>query len=149
MNDPILLTLMRYLHITGAILTLGGLAFSLWCLMPSLKLLDDPTRNTIQKAIHQRFQNLLLIGIAMLTVSGTFNWIANAETYRAIGPQANILLGIKTLLAMAIFGIVIVRRWRQLPPSRRWGSFNLHLGAVVVLLASTLLILKIRHFKGL
>lgn len=148
MNEPILLVAMRYLHIAGAILTMGGLTFWLVCCVPSLGKSDPRDADTLLKPIRQRLQKLLLLGILLLAVSGTFNWIANAGTYRAMGAHANMLIGIKTLLAAVMFGVTLGRWLLKRSISRFWAIFNLHLGAIVVLLACVLLVLKILHLKN-
>ena len=114
------------------------LAFLLICLLPSLRLLQDDFRSSLLRIVQYRFERVLWASIAGLTISGIYNWIQLAPKYRLIGPLAQALIGIKVLLAAIIFGVVFARSANLLKPSRFWPSLNLHLAALVILLAAIL-----------
>ena len=144
MDHPALLIVMRLLHIVGAILLVGGTAFILTCAVPALRTIDDTWRDTVLTLLRKRFARWVWIGIAMLLISGTYNWIASAGEYKAMGPIGNALIGTKVLIAIILFALI----WAQQTGLVRHRSpraalmINIHLGAVVIILAVVL-----RHFR--
>lgn len=149
MDNPVLVVAMRYLHIVSAIVAVGGLAFMAWCLSPALRLLDDGFREQVQRLASERFQRVIVFAIGGLTLSGVYNWIMLAPVYREAGPLANALIGTKVLLSLVMFGIVFAQKWGLIVPSKFWRSFNLHLGALVILLAAVLRYVRLEHLNDL
>lgn len=148
MNSPILQVVMRCLHVVSAILAVGGLGFYLFCLTPAVRLLDDGFSESWLRLIRQRFGRLLWACIAGLTVSGLYNWVLSGSTYKEMGAFANALIGIKVLLALVLFAVVWVGSVGLLKP-RVCQMINIHLAAVVILLAVILRYLRIEHLQSL
>ena len=143
MDNAVLQVVMRYLHLVCVALAVGGMAFMSFCLWPVTKKLPEPARADLLKPIQERFLRVVLVAIAGLTISGSYAWMSNAALYRQIGPTAKALIGAKVLLAAVIFAVVIGRSVGLIQPSRFWHRFNLHLAAVVMLLAAVLRYLHI------
>jgi uncharacterized membrane protein len=141
MHNTIVQILMRYVHVVSAIFAVGGMAFIALCLMPSVRLLEDKLGQTVVEIAARRFQRVLWVSIAGLVVSGVFNWMVSAEAYRALGAVGNALIGTKVLLAMVMFAVAWMGSMQRLRP-RVVQMINLHLAAVVILLASIL-----RHLR--
>ncbi|MCC6578840.1 MAG: hypothetical protein IT440_00225 [Phycisphaeraceae bacterium] len=145
MDHPVLIVLMRFLHITGAILAVGGLSFIAACFRPSLKSLPQDQRDALAGAVRGRFLKVQLIAIALLVISGVYGWILSAAAYKAIGPAANAMIGIKVLLALILFAVVWMRSSGILKSDKLAGMINLHLAAVIILLAGILRYLQLYH----
>ena len=96
-----------------------------------------------------RFNKVVLIAIGGLIVSGTYNWMMLAATYRDIGPKAHALIGTKVLLAVVMFVVVLARSVGLIKPTKFWHMFNLHLAAVVILLAAVLRYVRLEHLQAL
>lgn len=139
MDHPILIVVMRYLHIVSAILLVGGSAFVAACLLPSMRLLEDNFRESLMTMVSKRFVKVLWIGMVGLIVSGVYNWVLSVGDYKAMGPKGNAVIGTKVLLAAIMFIII----WAQstglikLKP-RACLIINLHLAAIIILLAGLL-----------
>lgn len=132
--------LMRYVHISSAILAVGGMAYILVCLWPSMRLVDDSFRATILELTERRFSRLLHIAIAGLLISGIYNWVRLAGVYLDMGPIGNALIGTKVLAALVMFVIAWGRALKLIQGGRprMWLMINLHLGAIVILLGAVL-----------
>jgi uncharacterized membrane protein len=144
MDNAILVVSMRYLHIVGAVIAVGGTTFILACLLPSLKLVEENLRQSLLKMTTGRFLKWLYASIAMLLISGIFNWVNLASAYRAMGPIGNALIGTKVLLAIVLFAIIGAQAAGVIAPAnpKRLLVVNLHLAAIVILLGSILRYLR-------
>jgi uncharacterized membrane protein len=149
MNQAWLAILMRYLHIVSAVLAVGGMAFISLCLQPSVRLLEDNLRASVMKLVLRRFNFVVLAAVGGLVVSGTYNWVVLAPTYKEMGARGNMLIGVKVLLAVAIFAVVFARTFGIIKPTRFWHMFNLHLAAVVILLAAVLRYFRLEYLQSL
>jgi uncharacterized membrane protein len=138
MDNIILQVFMRYLHIVSAIVAVGGMAFILLCLTPAVRLLDDQFRESLLKLVHARFLRVVWASIAGLVVSGVYNWMMLADTYKKMGPKGNALIGTKVLLAVILFAVVAARSLGMIQNQRRVLMINIHLAAIVILLGSLL-----------
>ena len=140
-DTGVLSTFVQWVHIASAIIAVGGYAFLLIALLPSLRVLDVERRELLQRAIFGRFRWILWGLILALLASGIYNtrlaWEAPWGTYWK-------LLTIKIVLAFVFFAISICltlpialfRRFR----ARRGLWFSIALGiAGAVLLISTYL----------
>lgn len=149
MDNPILAVVMRYLHIVSAVLTVGGMSFILFCVTPAAKLLDEELRQSFLKAVHGRFMKVIWAAIVMLIITGAYSWMTLNDAYREIRPWGQALIGTKVLLAAIMFVIVWLRSMGiigQTPKGvRRVLMANVHLAALVILLAAILRYLRMSH----
>lgn len=138
--EQILPIVMRYLHIVSATMAVGGIVFFISCFLPALRGVDEGLRGPLFKAAHDRFLRVLYIAIAGLVISGAYNWIMNASAYKAMGPKGNMLIGIKFLIALTMFALVIARGAGLIQPKnpRLIPMINIHLAAIVILLGTIL-----------
>jgi uncharacterized membrane protein len=136
---------MRYLHIVSAILAVGGLSFVAACLTPAMRVLDDGFRAQVAQVVMGRFVKIVWLAIAGLIVSGVYNWIMLAGTYKDLGPKGNALIGTKVLLAVILFGIIAAEATGWIKPKKPKGLMilKLHLAAIVILLGSILRALRL------
>lgn len=140
MDHPILIIVMRYLHIISALSAIGGMVFLISCLLPAAKQLDDATRQNLVKTAHDRFLRILWLAIAGLTISGVYAWIRYESFYKSLGPIGHILIGTKVLLALIMFAIVFARSIKLIQPKnpRTLPMINLHIAAIIMLIAAAL-----------
>lgn len=137
---PVLLAL----HLLAAVLWVGGMAFALFVLRPSLSVLDPALRLSLHRDVFRRFFRLvwhvmplqLLTGYAMVSlIPGGFAglpWAINAM--QTLG-----------LIMAALFLVVFFGPWKELRRSgdvaaveriRRLISINLGLGLATVIIAA-------------
>ena len=140
MDNPILIVVMRYLHIISALSAVGGMVFLISCLLPSVKPLDDETRKAVVSKAHERFLRVLWLAILGLTISGVYTWMRYEAFYKSLGWIGHALIGTKVLLALIMFAIVFARSIGLITPKnpRTLPMINLHLAAVVMLIACVL-----------
>lgn len=130
-----LLTLVRWFHAAGAVILVGGSAFYLLVLAPSLAQHGEAAE-TLRKSADSRFRELLDLSASVLLVSGGLLFFE-----RLAGGAANTLyaaiLGLKVLLSLLVYRQALVVRRRA---GWQSGEAILMVGAgfLVVLLATVL-----------
>ena len=119
-------------------------------LAPGMRLLEDSLRQSVMMLIQQRFARVVWASVAILVVTGVFNWVSLAPTYRDMGPAGNALIGTKVLVAVLLFAVI----WAQgagfgaSRSPRFWLMLKLHLAALVILLASILRTCRLEHLTS-
>ncbi len=154
-GTQVMLVVMRYIHLVSVICTVGGLAFISFCLRPGLRVVEEGFRQAMLRTIDHAFQRVLLVGIVGLIVSGVYNWVSFAPTYRVLTwhvagltlPLGQMLIGTKVLLALVIFAVAFGRAFGFLKDARFWHTFMLHLAATVILLAVILHQVRMEHCR--
>ena len=96
-------TLVQWIHVTTAVMGIGGVGFLLVVLMPSLKVLDAEQREALARAVLERFRWVSWSVIILLLASGLYN--VREYYWRAPWGRAWLFLTIKIVLAFAVFGI--------------------------------------------
>lgn len=109
--DPTTLVL-RWAHILGAVIAIGGLAFARFGLLPALADFDEETRTKIHESIRRRWLPWVIGAITLLLVSGLANFLLFNSLVKEQGwaggtwmrqTSYHALFGVKFLLAMAVF----------------------------------------------
>ncbi len=132
----------QWIHLLAAAIAVGGMAFMLLILTPSLRVLDEERRAQLVRSVGSRFRWISWSAILLLILTGIYNihlraWAAPWGTYWA-------LLTLKIVLAMLAFGITLLltlpipgldsfRARRQ-----RWLTIALSIAAMVVLISAYL-----------
>lgn len=146
MDNPILIVVMRYIHIVSAVVAVGGMAFILFCVSPASRLLEENLRQSFLTLMHQRFLKVLWIAIAGLVISGAYAWLTLNDAYNQIRPWGQALIGSKVLIAIIIFVIVWLRSIGVVGKTpkgvKRVLMINIHLAAIVILLGAILRMLR-------
>jgi len=148
MHHPIVQIVMRYIHILSAVFAVGGLGFLLFCLTPAVRMLDDGFSESWLKLIRNRFHKLLWISIGGLVISGLYNWMLYASTYKEMGAIASALIGTKVLLALLMFTTAWAGSVGMLRP-KVTQMINIHLGVTIIFLAVVLRYLRLEHLQSL
>jgi hypothetical protein len=147
------LLLLRWAHILGAVLTVGGLFFARFAFLPAVAEVDDATREKLHEAVRRRWLPWVIGGITLLLASGLTNFLLFNNAVKSQGwedgqwmRQTNYhaIFGVKFLLALGIFyfasglvgrgsGTAWIRRDRA-----RWLTVTLGLAVAVVMLSGWL-----------
>ena len=101
--------LMRWVHLTSAVFTIGGFAYARLVEAPSLAALPPEDRSVLAPLSSARFRPLIYSGIVGLLVSGLTNLLINPGHTRYYYTW----FGIKMLLALHVFAA----GWLVLRPS--------------------------------
>ena len=134
-------TLAQWVHVSSAVVGVGGMAFLLFILFPSVRVLNDEQRGVLLKAVLGRFRWVTWSVIVLLVASGLYNvklvWLVPWGPYWTF-------LTIKIILAFGVFAIVlfltiplgIFEKFRQ----RRsmWLSIAFGLAMTVILISAYL-----------
>lgn len=159
MNDPLfpLLLLLRYMHILGAIVLMGGSLLLRMGLRPAVRELDAETRQRLHEKVRPRWAHLVMLASALLLVSGLTN-LALAGRYDypplfGMKQGYHLIVGIKFLLALPIFLIASLLAGRS-PLAQRlqarpepWMNLTLTLALIMVLMGGWLRFVP-RELKG-
>ncbi|HET7101442.1 MAG TPA: hypothetical protein VFJ52_09855 [Terriglobia bacterium] len=97
-------TFVQWVHLSAAVICVGGIAFMLLVLFPSAGLLDQEQRDRLLKAVLGRFRWVSWSVIFLLLASGLYNvklvWLVPWGPYWTF-------LTIKIVLALAVFVIIL------------------------------------------
>jgi uncharacterized membrane protein len=99
--------IMRWLHITSAMVLIGGVLYARMVIVPAMQALSAAEQSTLGAAMAARYRSLLYLAILLLTGTGIYNFVINLGR----GPLYQALLGIKILLVLHVFavGLLIVK----------------------------------------
>ena len=71
--------LSRWIHISAAAITVGGLVYAYFILLPSIRNLPDEHYKMLLRKTAERFRPISLISIVLLIVSGMYNLLRILE----------------------------------------------------------------------
>ena len=135
-------TLVQWVHVTTAVIGIGGMGFLLLILMPSLRVLNPEQRDALARVVMGRFRWVSWSVIILLMASGLYN--VREYYWRAPWGRAWLFLTLKILLAFVVFGISLaltvplgffdrVRRRRKL-----WLAIAFGTGVAVIYISAYL-----------
>jgi len=134
-------TVFQWIHLSAAVIGVGGMAFLLMILFPSARVLSPDQRDVLVKAVAGRFRWVSWAVIALLLGSGLYNvslvWEAPWGTYWAF-------LAVKIALAGVVFLITLCMTLplHLFDPFRArrkmWLTIALTLALVVILISAYL-----------
>lgn len=147
-DDPLfpVLLILRYMHILGAIMLMGGTIFMRFALAPTVATLDSGAKADLHEKVRSRWSKFVMIASALLLISGILN-LGLASQYefgRVYGMSYNMLVGIKFILAVPIFFFAAFLSGRSGTAKKFqekavfWMNVNLTLALVMVLMGGLL-----------
>ncbi len=134
----------RWLHLTAAIVAVGGAIFSLFVVLPSIKAAPQEAREGLVESVRRRSARLVMFSIAILLLTGFYNYIRNEMPAHQGQPFYHGLMGVKIILAMAVFFLAsaLAGRSAAFEGLRRrrgyWLMINVLLGLAVVAIGAIL-----------
>jgi uncharacterized membrane protein len=137
--DTLLQILFRWIHVGTAVVLVGGAAFLRFVVHPSVAPLTEADRDQLMTRIIGRWKRAVMIGIALLLITGFYNYLTVERA-----PRYHMLMGSKILAALAVFflasaltgrsaGLAAIRQ-----NSARWMGVLLVLAAVTIAIAGYL-----------
>lgn len=134
----------RWIHIVSAIIVVGGTVFMRQVLMPAAATLPDDVHDPLRERIRARWSVLLHASIALLLVTGFYNFYYNGILAKPPpGPYHGVFM-LKFLLAIVVFFLAIALAGRSeafasLRAQRgKWTGVVIALAVVIVLLSTIL-----------
>lgn len=135
-------TFVQWVHVSAAVLGVGGIAFLHIILLPSMRALNSDQRETLLKAVLGKFRWVSWSVILLLLISGLYN--VRQFYWEVPWGRAWLLLTVKIVLAALVFAIALglslplnflnwFRARRQM-----WLSIALTLAMIVILISAYL-----------
>lgn len=131
MDSPIVMVIVRVLHIGGAAAVLIGFIALALIAVPAMREMAAITADPILRAIRRRATAMAWVGAVAQFITGTWGWIVMAPHYRQVGPVADILLGTKVLLATVVVAVLFSQVESHRDPRPGVGSTVWRLGLVL------------------
>jgi uncharacterized membrane protein len=135
-------TIIQWIHVMAAIISLGGLGFMLLILLPSLGVLSAEQRDALSRSVASRFRWATWSAVTLLLLSGLYN-VRRFYWEEPPGTAWNFLT-LKVLLSFVLFVIVLAltipfRLFEPLRTRRKtWLLVAFVLGIVIVLISAYL-----------
>src|SRR3954464_2838898 len=101
-------TLSRWLHVGTAIVLLGGSVFLRFVALPAAERLTSEASETLRERVRATWKLFVHAGVALLLVSGLYNYLAVLAPKHQGDGLYHALMGIKILVALAVFFLVEV-----------------------------------------
>jgi uncharacterized membrane protein len=135
-------TFVQWVHVTAAVIGIGGIGFLLFILMPSAGALSPEERDALASSVLGRFRWVSWSVILLLLASGFYN--VRQYYWELAWGKSWLFLTIKIVLAFVVFAIALaltlplgfldrVRRERQ-----RWLAIAFAVGVAVIYLSAYL-----------
>lgn len=129
--------LSRWVHVGTVIVLVGGSTFMRFALMPAAAELPDDQHQALRERIFARWRKIVMIGIALILVSGLYNFVRAIPLHKGQGLYHG-LIGTKIILALVVFFLAsaLVGRSEKFEPlrqnSKKWLGILLLLAAIIV-----------------
>lgn len=94
----------RIVHVSTAIVLVGGSVFSAFVLLPAAGALDETPRTELLAHVTKRWKRFIHSGILLFLLSGFYNYFQAIPNHKGDGLY-HALVGTKIILALVIFFI--------------------------------------------
>lgn len=141
----VLLLISRWIHVSAAIVAVGGAAYARFTLLPTAaRVLDGDQRQRLVEAVRARWAPVTYSCVALLLLSGIFNFVTLAILPKVEPFPYHAIFGVKLIAALAVFLVssMLIGRSPALAAVQRrketWLSVVLILAGLIVLLSGAL-----------
>lgn len=130
----------RIVHVSTAIVLVGGSTFMAYVLLPTAEQLDIAQHEKLRGLINGRWKRFVHIGIVLFLISGFYNFTRQLPLHKGDGVY-HALMGTKILLALGLFFVAsaLVGRSQAFEGMRtdraRWLRLIVLIAAVIVALS--------------
>ena len=100
----ILMPLMRWLHLSSAVVLIGGILYARFVIAPSERCLTADARTALDECAARNFRPVVFIAIICSVLSGLVNYLAKPGHSMLF----HMLFGLKILLALHVFSVSIL-----------------------------------------
>ena len=114
-----LYAVLKSIHLLALIAWIGGMFFTLFCLRPSLTVLEGPMRLRLMHEVLRRFFGVVSVAALLVLVSGVWMIAGDARAAGRAGVGLNMpidwyVMAVLGMLMVAIFAVVRFVFFRQL-----------------------------------
>lgn len=130
-------TISRIVHVSTAIVLVGGSVFMTFVLLPTASQISDGEHEKLRGLINGRWKRFVHAGILLFLVTGFYNYFQQMQYHKGDGLY-HALVGTKILLALGLFFIAsaLVGRSKAFESVRasraRWLKIMVLLAAIIV-----------------
>lgn len=134
----IVAVIFRWMHIGSAIVVVGGSVFMRFILMPAAAELPEAEHTALRARMMKKWKFFVHTAILLFLISGFYNYLWVALPAHKGDKLYSALIGIKILLAFAVFFLAIAltgkSKWSESyrQNSRHWLAVNIALAAAIV-----------------
>jgi hypothetical protein len=111
----------RWIHVSTAIVLIGGTVFMRYVLTPSAEQLSQAEHDRLRELVMGTWRKVVRGGILLFLLTGFYNYLVVALPQHVHDKQYHILMGIKILAAFGVFFLAeaLVGRSAALAPLRQ------------------------------
>lgn len=128
------------LHLSAAIIWLGGMVFAHFCLRPSVAMLEPPQRLSLMAATLTRFFEIVIPAIVVLLATGGYLYTGREGLAAPIGVHLMVGIGIAMCLIFGHLFFGPFRRMKAAVAAATWPTAATQLGKVRVLVLTNLIL---------
>jgi len=128
------------LHLSAAIIWLGGMVFAHFCLRPSVAMLELPQRLSLMAATLARFFAIVIPAIVLLLVTGGYLYVRREGLAAPIGVHLMVGIGIAMCLIFGHLFFGPFRRMKAAVAASTWPVAAAQLGKVRVLVLTNMIL---------
>jgi len=128
------------LHLSAAIIWLGGMVFAHFCLRPSVAMLELPQRLSLMAATLARFFAIVIPAIVVLLVTGGYLYARREGMAAPIGVHLMVGIGIAMCLIFGHLFFGPFRRMKAAVAASTWPVAAAQLGKVRVLVLTNMIL---------
>jgi uncharacterized membrane protein len=127
----------RIVHVSTAIVLVGGTTFMLFVLLPAASQLNDDAHSQLRSLVNGRWKRFVHVGILLFLLTGFYNYFQAMPKHKGDGLYHG-LLGTKILIAFVIFFLASAlvgrsARFESMRQNRgKWLSVMVLLAAIIV-----------------
>ena len=142
--------IMRWIHISGAIILIGSPVFIRLFLLPALAGEEPANRDAIIERINKPWRMFLGIVILLQIISGVY-WLLVVINMAAEPPVYQVLLTVKLLAALALFFLLSVLAGRATAfasfrqAAKKWYAGCVLCGMIIVMCAGAMRLVPVKH----
>lgn len=127
------------LHLSAAIIWLGGMVFAHFCLRPAVAMLEPPQRLSLMAATLTRFFALVIPAIAALLATGGYLYMGREGLAAPMGVHLMVGIGIAMCLIFGHLFFGPFRRMKAAVAASTWPVAATQLGKVRVLVLTNMI----------
>ena len=128
------------LHLSAAIIWLGGMVFAHFCLRPSVAMLEPPQRLSLMAATLTRFFAIVIPAIVVLLVTGGYLYARREGMAAPIGVHLMVGIGIAMCVIFGHLFFGPFRRMKAAVTESAWPVAATQLGKVRVLVLTNMIL---------
>ena len=128
------------LHLSAAIIWLGGMVFAHFCLRPSVAMLEPPQRLQLMAATLKRFFALVIPAIVVLLATGGYLYTRREGLAAPIGVHLMVGIGVAMILIFGHLFFGPFRRMKAAVAASAWPAAATQIGKIRVLVLTNIIL---------